>query len=111
MDQNGHTPWRRRRIDYASAAVEQMEQYCVEHPGSPSALRRPQLFFRSDLWIALLGANMEEGIVGIGSTIRAALRAFDGQYFAGQRLPNETISSPMKRRHPYTVQLRRVSEC
>jgi hypothetical protein len=54
---------------------------------------------------------MEEGIVGIGSTVRAALRAFDTQYLAGQSLPNESVISPMKRRHSYTVQLRRPPEC
>ena len=111
MDKSGHTPRRRRVVDYAAAAVEQMEHYCVERPGSPSAARRPQLFFRSDLWIALLGPNLEEGIVGIGSTVRAALRAFDAQYLAGRRPPNETISPPMKPRQSYTVQLRRLPEC
>ena len=60
--------------------MEQMQHYCVDRPESPSAVRRPQLFFRGDLWIALLGPNMEEGIVGIGPTIWAALRAFDAQY-------------------------------
>ena len=111
MNQNGHTPRGRRVVDYASAAVEQMEHYCAEHPGSPSALRRPQLFFRGDLWIALLGPNVKEGIVGIGSTIPAALRAFDAQYLAGQDRPNESISSPVKSQPSYTVQLRRLPEC
>ncbi len=111
MNQNGHTPRRRRVVDYATASVEQMEHYCAEHPGSPSAVRRPQLFFRGDLWIALLGPNVEEGIVGIGSTIAAALRAFDVQYLAGQRSPNERISSTTKPRQSYMVQLRRVPEC
>ena len=64
-----HTPRRRRVVDYAAAAVEQMKHYCVERPGSPSAVRRPELLFRGDLWIALLGPNMEEGIVGIGPTV------------------------------------------
>jgi hypothetical protein len=88
-----------------------MEHYCVEHPGSPSAMRRPQLFFRGDLWIALLGPNVEEGIVGIGSTVSAALRAFDAQYLAGQRSPNERVSSSIKVRQSYTVRLRRLPEC
>ena len=111
MNQNGHTPRRRRVVDYAAVAVAEMEHYCVGRPGSPSAVRRPQLFFRGDLWIALLGPNVEEGIMGIGSTVWAALRAFDSQYLAGQHRPNETISSPMKRRQSYTVQLRRLPEC
>ena len=110
MNQSGHTLRRRGVVDYAAAAVDQMEHYCVEHPGSPSSLRRPQLFFRGDLWIALLGPNVAEGIVGIGSTVRAALRAFDAQYLAG-RPPNKTISPSMKPRQSYTVQLRRLPEC
>ena len=78
---NGHLPRRRRVMDYATAAIEQMEFYCAAHPGSPSAVRRPRLLFRSELWIAVLGPTIEEGIVGIGPTVAAALRAFDAQYF------------------------------
>ena len=78
MNKNSYP--RRHVHDYAAAAIEQMKVYCAAHPGSPSAVRRPQLFFRSDLWIALLGPSLEEGIVGIGPTVAAALRAFDAQY-------------------------------
>jgi len=88
---NGQVSRGRRVADYASAAIEQMELYCVAHPGSPSAVRRPRLFFRSELWIALLGPSMEEGIVGIGPTVAAALRAFDTQYLAGLRPPVEAV--------------------
>ena len=83
-------------MDYATAAIEQMDLYCTAHPGSPSAVRRPKLFFRSDLWIAQLGPTIEEGIVGIGPTVAAALRAFDAQYRAGGRPPNETIKCRTK---------------
>ena len=65
MNQNGDTPRRRRVVDYAAAAVEQMEHYCVEHPGSPSAVRRPQLFFRGDLWIAFLGQTWKKALWGL----------------------------------------------
>ena len=90
MNNNNHTPHRHRIVDYAAAAFEQMKHYSAANPGSPSAMRRPQLFVRGDLWIALLGPNLEEGIVGIGPTIAAALRAFDAQYLAGLRLPMAT---------------------
>src|SRR5216117_3433203 len=90
---NGHISRGRYVPDYASAAIEQMELYCTAHPGSPSAVRRPRLFFRGELWIALLGPSVEEGIIGIGSTVRAALRAFDTQYLVGLRPPRETIKS------------------
>ena len=90
MNKNVQTSRRRRSVNYAGEAIEQMKVYCASHPGSPSAVRRPQLFFRSDLWIALLGPTIEEGIVGIGPTVAAALRAFDAQYRAGGRPPNQT---------------------
>jgi hypothetical protein len=71
------------------AAMERMELYCAAHPGSPSAARRPKLRYREQLWVALLGPSIKEGIVGIGSTVEAALRAFDAQYLAGLRPPEQ----------------------
>lgn len=94
MNKNGQIPHRNHDVDCAAAAIEQMDMYCTAHPESPSAMRRPKLFVRSDLWIALLGPSIEEGIVGIGPNVAAALRAFDAQYNAG--LPNETIGSSIK---------------
>src|ERR1044071_8726395 len=91
MNKNRQSLRRRHMMDYAFAAMEQMELYCKAHPGSPSAVRRPQLFVRGDLWVALLGPTVEEGIVGIGATVTAALRAFDSQYLAGLRPRAETI--------------------
>jgi hypothetical protein len=86
---NGQVSQGRHLMDYAVAAMEQMELYCAAHPGSPSAIRRPRLSIRGELWIALLGPSVEEGIVGIGPTVTAALRAFDAQYLAGLRPPVE----------------------
>jgi len=97
---NGHPPPQGHVRDYAAAAMEQMELYCMAHPSSPSAVRRPRLFFRSELWIALLGSTMDEGIAGIGPTIAAALRAFDAQYLAGLRPAVEIVGSSGGRRRP-----------
>jgi len=77
--------------DPTLTAVEGMELYRAAHPGSPSAVRQPRLFVRGQLWIALLGPSVEEGIVGIGPTVEAALRAFDVQYLAGLRPPADAI--------------------
>lgn len=82
--------------DRALAAMEQMELYCQAHPGSPAAVRRPRLLVRGELWIALLGRSVEEGIVGIGPSVTAALRAFDTQYLAGLRPPAEIIRKDRK---------------
>ena len=97
MGNYGYPRRRRRAVDYAAAAVEEMNDYCATHPGSPSTVRRPQLFFRGDLWVALLGPSLDEGIVGIGPTVAAALRAFDAQYLAGLRPPNEKDKSATRR--------------
>jgi hypothetical protein len=69
-----------RRGGPTLAAMQEMHSYCLTHPGSPSAMRRPQLSIRGELWIALLGPSVEKGIVGIGPSVGAALRAFDSQY-------------------------------
>ena len=93
MKKNGEFSHGRHVMDYAFAAMEQLELYCEAHPGSPAAVRRPRLFVRGELWVALLGPSVEEGIVGIGPTVTAALRAFDAQYLAGLRPPAEEIGN------------------
>jgi hypothetical protein len=93
---NGHISRERHIMDYALAAMSQMELYCEAHPGSPSAVRRPRLFVRGELWIALLGPTVEEGIVGIGATVTATLRAFDAQYLAGLRPRRDNRPPPQR---------------
>ena len=88
---NGFKAKERFSIDPTVAAMQRMELYCDAHPGSPSAARRPRLHFRGQLWIALLGPTVEEGIVGIGATVETALRAFDAQYLAGLRPPAQAL--------------------
>ena len=77
----------RQDVDPLRAAIEKMKLYCAAHPHSPSAIRRPRLFIRDRLWIALLGPTAEEGVVGIGSTVEAALGAFDSEYQTMSRTP------------------------
>jgi hypothetical protein len=101
MNRNGQTPRRRHAVEYATAAIEEMKYYCAIHPGSPSTVRSPELFIRGDLWIALLGPNMEEGIIGIGSTVAAALRAFDAQYLIALRPPNKKATHSTKLRRAF----------
>ena len=79
----------RHRCDAAQMALEEMRSYCLAHPSSPAAVRLPVLSIRRGLWMALLGPSVEEGIVGLGSTVEAALRAFDTQYLAALRPPGE----------------------
>jgi hypothetical protein len=98
MKKNGQSLRGRDIMNYAFAAMEQMELYCEAHPGSPAAVRRPRLFVRGELWIALLGPSVEEGIVGIGASVTAALRAFDVQYLAGLRPSAKAVDRSAQRR-------------
>lgn len=65
-----------------AAARREMQRYCEEHPQSPTAARRPKVLLRGRSWVALLGYTLQDGVAGIGSTVREALRAFDVQYLA-----------------------------
>ena len=77
-------PFNKAEEEQQSAALAEMERYCDEHPGSPTAVRRPRIMLRGRSCVALLGSTLEDGIAGIGSSVRDALRAFDIQY--GNRL-------------------------
>ena len=74
-------------VEKSAAARERAELYFAAHPRSPSAVRRPKLLRRSNVWVALLGKNIENGIVGFGPTVETALRAFDAQYVSALRPP------------------------
>ena len=67
--------------------LAELERYCHEHPRSPTALRRPRVMIRGRSCVALLGSTLEDGIAGIGSSVRAALRAFDVQYSNSLKSP------------------------
>lgn len=78
-----------RRCDLSRRvrAAQEMEDYCALHPRNPAAVRRPQLSIRRGTWVALLGPSIKEGIVGLGSDVPAALKAFDRNYLAALRPP------------------------
>ena len=66
-----------------------MTRYCHAHPRSPSARRRPRIFFRGQNCIVLLGSTLQDGVAGIGGSIESALRAFDLQYAASVKRSRE----------------------
>jgi len=69
------------------AALQRMELYYMAHPGSPSAVRRPQLSRRGKVWRAVLGSSVRDGIAGFGLTVETALNDFDTQYLRALRPP------------------------
>ena len=80
-------------------AVLQVEQYLVDHPGSPSAVRRPKIFREGNTFIVLLGRDVQHGIVGLGNTVENALRAFDLQYCNALRPPEDRSVAATARVH------------
>ena len=80
-------PFRPRDTAESAEAMAEMERYCEEHPRSPSAVRRPRVMIRGRNCVALLGSTLEDGIAGIGTSVRAALRAFDLQYVNSLKPP------------------------
>ena len=78
-------------------AILRVEQYSVAHPGSPSAVRRPKIFREGDIFIVLLGRDVQHGIVGLGNTVENALRAFDLQYRNALRPPEDRIIAALAR--------------
>jgi hypothetical protein len=76
-----------------------VEQYFVDHPRSPSAVRRPKIFRQGETFIALLGRDVQHGIVGLGNTVENALRAFDLQYYNALRPPEARSVTAKDRAH------------
>lgn len=73
--------------------LRRAELYYAAHPGSPSAVRRPEVMLRGSTWIALLGASLDNGILGLGNSVEAALRAFDTQYLNFLHAPADALAA------------------
>lgn len=64
--------WDAANLDY-EAAAERLR---------PFILYRPRIAKDGDAWIACLGENIQEGVVGIGDSPENAARAFDKAWYA-----------------------------
>lgn len=69
-----------REEEQALQVEIEFSTYCEQHPGGPAAVRHPTICCRGKTWTVILGANLQEGIVGLGNTLGAALADFDRQY-------------------------------
>ena len=57
-----------------------LTEYCRSHPHGPAARRHPRILVDHGRYVALLGRSINRGIVGFGSSVASALRAFDDLY-------------------------------
>ncbi len=62
------------------AIQRDLEKYCRAHPLSPSAIKHPRIILDHGRYVALLGPSIRRGVVGFGTSVASALRAFDELY-------------------------------
>ena len=60
----------------AFCAGQAWQQAAAAHE-RPCVLWKPRLFIDGNQWCALLGENIQEGVVGFGDSPDAAMREFD----------------------------------
>ena len=85
------------------AALHRVEMYCQTHPRGPSAVRQPRWFKRGKTWVALLGANVRDGIAGFGSSVEAALHHFDIQYLQYLDRPSDPTTAGRRKASIHAV--------
>lgn len=68
---------------YADMASRAAQEAASEHM-RPSVLFRPTLAADGNMWMALLGGNLQEGVAGFGETPAKAMYAFDDAFWREQ---------------------------
>lgn len=64
-------------ISYLKEAATQQVHFVAAEMTRPSVLYRPALYPDGNMWCALYGENLQEGLAGFGETPDAAMKAFD----------------------------------
>ena len=68
--------------DRQAAIQADTETYYARYPASPAANQQPAIIVDHGRYVAVLGSSIEQAIIGFGSSVCSALRAFDYQYTA-----------------------------
>lgn len=78
----------RQAFDISHTRAILQEQFCstAMEMARPSVLFKPTLSIDGDMWCALLGASLAEGLAGFGKTPHDAMAAFDVAFYK-QRTP------------------------
>lgn len=64
-------------ICHTASMVQMSCQEAAYEYSRPSVVFKPRLFKDGDQWCALLGSDMQQGVVGFGDTPAEAMRDFD----------------------------------
>ena len=68
-------------ISYVVQGLQQEYSIAAMEMQRPSVLYRPTLSKDGKSWIALLGENLQVGVVGIGDTPHKAMLDFDNEFY------------------------------
>ena len=85
-----HTSRGRHITDYALAAMEQMELYCQAHPGSPSAVRRPDYLFAASFGSHCSAQASKKGSLALGPPLQPLCAHSTHSIWPGLRPPAKT---------------------
>lgn len=59
-----------------SASVGSVRDMAIEHT-RPSVLYRPKVCIDGNMWCALYGGDLQDGVAGFGTSVAAAMEDFD----------------------------------
>lgn len=78
----------REAFDISHMRAILQQDFCIaaQEMARPSVLFKPTLSADGNMWCALLGENLQEGVAGFGKTPSEAMTAFD-QAFYTERTP------------------------
>lgn len=68
-------------ISFAVSIVQQEMVVAAQEMGRPAVVFKPTLSRDGNMWCALLGENIMEGVAGFGETPAAAMTAFDNAFY------------------------------
>lgn len=87
VDRSGlyRAPWgslmaKKLKIEYDAAIVAEAEKYYAAHPMGAAAQRHPHIRIDHGRYIASTARSIKGGVIGFGTSIASALRAFDELY-------------------------------
>lgn len=71
-------------ISHQVAIIAQEFSITANEQRRPCVLFRPRVFLDGNLWCALYGDNLQDGVAGFGDTPNDAMRAFDLAWTKGK---------------------------
>jgi hypothetical protein len=69
-------------ISWAKEIIQQEFTNAAQQMARPCALYRPSISIDGNMWCALYGDNLQDGIAGFGDSVALAMEDFDRNWFA-----------------------------